>query len=201
MPDSSIHFQSGGPLHARHRQAVLLDRDKTLNEDPGYLNDPELVALLPGVVQGLQKLQAAGFLLIILSNQSGLGRGKISPEQLFAVNQRLLELLQREFIRIERIYYCPHTDDDGCNCRKPAPGLVQAALEDFQLEPQNCWIAGDRFRDLKCAEGAGIPGLLVGEEEIPVGAPLPLEAPANLIFHGQDLHAAADHILKHRSHL
>lgn len=202
--DLDIHYQSGGLLHSPLRKAVFLDRDRTLNADPGYLNDPDLVELLPGVVRGLQKLQSAGFMLTIISNQSGVGRGRITEEQLFAVNRRLLELLSREYIRVERIYYCPHTDEDRCICRKPAPGLVRAALQDFRLQPSHCWIVGDRFRDLQCATEAGIPGILVGEEEVSLnlsiglsGQPLQdaLKGPANLLYHAPDMDAVADYIL------
>ncbi|HBS06984.1 MAG TPA: HAD family hydrolase [Leptospiraceae bacterium] len=194
MPEK-IHFQSGGPMHAFQGRTVLLDRDKTLNADPGYLSDPGLVELLPGVVIGLQKLQSAGFQFIVLTNQSGVGRGLITPEQLYAVNLRILELLQRDHIRIERIYYCPHLDEDACSCRKPAPGLVDAALLDFQLDPGRTWVMGDRFRDLACAAHRKIPGILIGDEE---GKPEDWgsKAPENLIHQAPDLSSAADLILK-----
>ncbi len=190
-----IQFQNGGPLHSYQRKTVLLDRDKTLNPDPGYINDPNLMELLPGVVPGLQKLQSAGFQFIVLTNQSGVSRGLISSEQLYAVNRRLLELLQRDYIRIERIYFCPHVDDDGCACRKPAPGLVDAAVADFQLQPALTWIIGDRFRDLACASHLGIPGILVGNEE---GEPAGWgdRAPGNLKFQESGLNEAADRILE-----
>jgi histidinol-phosphate phosphatase family protein len=191
---SRVHFQSGGVYHSHPRKAILLDRDKTLNADPGYLNDPEKVELLTGVVPGLQKLQAAGYQFIILTNQSGVGRGLISPEALFAVNQRLLELLLRDYIRIERIYYCPHIDADQCNCRKPEPGLVDAAISDFALDPALTWLMGDRFRDLACGSHLSLPGILVGSEE---GSPDSWtdRCPSNLRFHVSSLEEAADRIL------
>ena len=191
----SVRYQSGGPHHSFMRKAVLLDRDKTLNADPGYLNDPDKVELLPGVVQGLSKLQAAGYMFMVLTNQSGVGRGLISPEQLYAVNRRLLELLQRDHIRRERIYFCPHVDADDCHCRKPGPGMVDAALNEFQLDPAHCWLVGDRLRDLACGEHRGVPGILIGDEEGPEERWRP-SAPETLKHHVANLSEAADRILQ-----
>jgi D-glycero-D-manno-heptose 1,7-bisphosphate phosphatase len=183
-----FHFQSGSPWQ-KANSALLLDRDKTLNEDPGYLNDPDRVVLLPGVLEGLARLQSAGYALIILTNQSGINRGLITPEQLQAVNGRILDLLSEARIRVERVYYCPHVDQDQCRCRKPESGLVEAALRDFRLEASHCWLIGDRYRDLQCGAGLGIPGILVGSENNP-GSP-----PRNLQHRAPDLNAVADFLL------
>ncbi|MCB1167093.1 MAG: HAD family hydrolase [Leptospiraceae bacterium] len=190
---ATIQWHSGGLAHGLDRKAVLLDRDNTINLDPGYLNNPDDVALMPGAVEGLQRLQEAGFLLLVLSNQSGVGRGKIRPEELLSVNHRIIALLLEHGIRLERIYFCPHIDGDQCACRKPASGLVVKALEDFALRAEDCWIIGDRFRDLACAVSSNIPGILVGESEGSIGQLS--DPPANLRFHVHNLQQAADSIL------
>lgn len=179
-------------------KALLLDRDKTLNEDPGYLNDPGRVVLLPGVAEGLRRFQSAGFSFYVLTNQSGVGRGLISPDQLKAVNKRIESFLNEAGIFIEKFYICPHTDEDGCNCRKPKPGLVEQSIKENNLDPANCIIAGDRYRDLAAGESAGIPGILLtgrpgaGEDSYTVETGNP---PSNLRWTVTDLNEAADLVL------
>lgn len=179
---------------------VFLDRDDTLNEDPGYLNDPSLVRLLPGVLEGLQRLAKAGFSFIILTNQSGVGRGIILPEQLTAVNDRLRLLLADGGIHILDLFYCPHVDDDGCNCRKPRPGLLWQAIDRYpHIDVSRSWIIGDRYRDLQpgldpLRDGSAfLRGVLVGGKES--GG----EAPANLLYRATDLADTADFICRERT--
>src|SRR6185295_10607300 len=104
-------------------RALLFDRDETLNEDPGYLNDPEKVRLKPGIGDPLRDLKDAGFKFFVLTNQSGVARGLIQPSELKSVHLRLSELLHDEGIEIEKYFVCPHVDEDQCDCRKPRPGL------------------------------------------------------------------------------
>lgn len=176
-------------------KVVFLDRDDTLNEDPGYLNDASRVRLLPGVAEGLQRLQAAGYQFIILTNQSGIGRGLITAEQLEAVHRQLLHLLALEGVQVLDILFCPHVPDDRCECRKPAAGLLWKALELHpQIDVGRSWMIGDRYRDLQPGlhtrvDGKIIPGILVGSKEEP-GTP-----PANLKYRVADLNEAADCIL------
>jgi histidinol-phosphate phosphatase family protein len=171
------------------KRAILLDRDETLNHDPGYLNDPGLVKLLPGVLEGLTRLKREGFDFFVLTNQSGVARGLISKEQLAGVNGRLAELLAEGGITIERFYICTHSDEDKCDCRKPLPGLVNAFLADYPYSPEDCFIIGDRLRDIEAAESRGIRGILLSTEA-------PQQGPANLIFCARDLVDAAAHILE-----
>jgi len=141
------------------KSAVFLDRDGTLNDDPGYLKDPELVILLPGVAEGLRRL--GEYSLIIISNQSGIGREYLTEEQLGAVNFRLRDILNREGIKIEAFYHCPHLPDSGCDCRKPNPGMLLKATNDYDINLSNSFMIGDRIGDIKCGHNAGVKSILV----------------------------------------
>jgi len=171
-------------------KAILLDRDETLNHDPGYMKNPDDMNLIKHVPEGLRMLKDAGFTLFILTNQSGIGRGIILPEELEAVNARLLSLLERENIFIKKIYICPHTDEEKCNCRKPLPGLVEQAIKENQINPEESFIIGDRHRDILCAQNAGIKGILINSKD---SGP----RPSNFIYHATDMKDAASYILKH----
>jgi histidinol-phosphate phosphatase family protein len=171
-------------------KAVLLDRDETLNFDPGYIRDPSVVRLKPGVVEGLCRLRDAGFQFFVLSNQSGINRGLIKPEELEAVHARLLGLLAEHNLYIEKIYVCPHTDEDKCDCRKPKSGLIDRVFSEYDLDAEHTYLAGDRLRDIIPGEARGIDGVMVYNDPEP-----DLPIPSNLIRSASDLLEAAECIL------
>ena len=149
--------------------AVLLDRDGTLLVDVPYNGDPAHVAPMPGARRALDRLRAAGVPMAVVSNQSGIGRGMLVPEQVEAVNRRAEELLGP----IGTWLHCPHVPEDACDCRKPAPGLViQAALR-LGVLPQRCAMIGDIGADVEAAQAAGARALLV-----PTARTLPEEVEA-----------------------
>ncbi|OBI25891.1 HAD-IIIA family hydrolase [Mycobacterium sp. E2238] len=137
--------------------AVLLDRDDTLIVDRPYLNDPEGVRPTEGAARALERLRRRGLLLAVVSNQSGVARGLISPEQLAAVNARVDQLLGP----FGSWQVCTHGEADGCDCRKPRPGLVLAAAEALGVPPQRCVMIGDIGRDVQAALSAGAGAVLV----------------------------------------
>lgn len=139
----------------RKRPALFLDRDNTLNEDPGYLHHPDQVRLLPGVVEGLRQFQAAGYLLIVVSNQSGIARGFLSEDTLVAIHRRLKNLLEAEGIHLHDIRYCPHHPKQNCLCRKPQPTLLHQAAQDWNLDLSASLMAGDRLSDVQTGQAAG----------------------------------------------
>ncbi len=143
------------------RRAVLLDRDGTLNEDAGYLDRPESLRLLPGTVEALSSLQAAGWVLVVVSNQSGVGRGFFSQQDLDRVDARLRTLLAEAGVRLEASYYCPHAPWDACACRKPAPGLLQQAAADLEIDLANSVMVGDMIRDVQAGQAAGCRTVLL----------------------------------------
>lgn len=143
-------------------KAVFLDRDGTLMVDHGYVGDPSQVELLPGVVTALLALQGAGYSLIIVSNQSGIGRGLLTEADVNAVNQRLRTILGSHGIYLNGIYYCSHSPEHGCDCRKPKPGLLLAALSGHRLNPAECYMLGDKWSDVEAGAAAGVTPVYIG---------------------------------------
>ena len=152
------------------RRAVFLDRDGTLIEDPGYLNDPDQVRLLPGVSEGLAALHRAGFLLIVVTNQSGIARGRITLEQYHAVAAKVAALTAQGGAPLTAQYFCPHLPEisGACDCRKPGLLLFQRAIQEWDIDPARSWWVGDRDRDVLPAEKLGGTGILLGHESEPV---------------------------------
>ncbi len=146
--------------------AVFLDRDGTLNEDPGYLGDPEKVKLYPGSGEILSLLKNdLNLKLIVVSNQSGIGRGLISKEEVESVNEKINEILRQFNAEIDAFYYCPSHPDfnsaEECKCRKPAPYMVLEAVKDFSLDLTGSYLVGDAVSDIECGMNAGVKTILV----------------------------------------
>jgi len=157
--------------------AVFLDRDGTLNEDPGYLGDPNMVKLLPGTGEALSFLKnELNFKLIVVSNQSGISRGLISREMVDAVNNKINILLSSYNVSIDAFYYCPFHPDfstiEETKCRKPSPEMVFQAAKDFSLDLNGSYFVGDSAADIECGINAGLKTILVktgqGEETFSV---------------------------------
>ena len=137
--------------------AVLLDRDGTLVDDTPYNGDPAEVVPVPGAARALARLRDAGVPLAVISNQSGVARGLLTMAQVEAVNRRVEELVGP----VGPWLVCPHGPDDGCVCRKPAPGLVLAAAAALGVDPVDCAVIGDIGADMGAARAAGARGILV----------------------------------------
>ena len=146
------------------KSAVFVDRDDTLIADVGYCKDPDRVQLLPGVVEGLQRLSRAGMAIIVVTNQSGLGRGVFTEDDLSAVHARLRSELEASGVGLRAIYYCPHLPEDNCSCRKPRPGLLLKAASEMDLNLKTCFMIGDRELDLLAGRAAGTRTILVSKE-------------------------------------
>lgn len=137
--------------------AVLLDRDGTLVVDVPYNGDPAQVTTVPGAREALDRLRQAGIRLAIVTNQSGIGRGLLSRAQADSVNERVEELLGP----FDAVMICPHAPDEGCTCRKPAPGMLHKAMAELGTEPARCALIGDIGADIEAALAAGIRPVLV----------------------------------------
>jgi histidinol-phosphate phosphatase family protein len=142
---------------SRPVDGVLCDRDGTLVADVPYNGNPGRVVPLPGVAHGLARLRAAGIGLAIVSNQSGVARGLLTPTQVDAVNRRVTELLGP----FSAVFWCPHAPGDGCGCRKPAPGMVRRAARAIGIPVERCALVGDTGADVEAARSAGALGVLV----------------------------------------
>lgn len=147
----------------RPAPAVFLDRDGTVIYDRDYLGDPAGVELVPGAAAAISRLNAAGIPVVLITNQSGIGRGYFGVPEYEAVQRRLGDLLAEHGARLDAVYYCPHAPDarPPCDCRKPAVGLYQRAARDHGLDLARSWYVGDRVRDLSAATRFGGTGVLV----------------------------------------
>jgi histidinol-phosphate phosphatase family protein len=148
------------------RPAVILDRDGVLNRRPAraeYVTAPEDLEWLPGARDALRLLRDAGYAVIVVSNQAGVARGAMSVADLDAVHRRLRADTAEAGGRIDRIYHCPHGWDEGCECRKPAPGMLFQAQRDFDLDLTRTPFIGDDERDRQAADAAGCPPVMVSE--------------------------------------
>jgi len=144
---------------------VFLDRDGTLIEDVGYAGHPEQVRLLDGAVEALRSLQSEGYLLVVVSNQSGVGRGLITSEQAENVHGRVASLLAENGIQVAACYYCPHSPEENCNCRKPAPGLIVRAARDLNVDLSKSVLVGDKPTDISAGKAAGCRTVLLGRRD------------------------------------
>lgn len=142
--------------------ALFLDRDGVVIVDRDYLSDPDGVELVPGAAAAMARAAAAGYLLIGLSNQSGLGRGRFGPAELEAVMARVDLELARHGVAFDAMYYCPHAPADGCRCRKPGPGLLEEAAASFRWDASRSWVIGDKASDVDLGRRHGLGAVLVG---------------------------------------
>lgn len=154
-----------GPVEGHHSPlqgvTVFLDRDGTLNPDPGYIRSPEQFELFPGAAQALARLKTAGARLIVVTNQSGIARGVFSHGDLETVHAKLRKELTEAGASLDAIYYCPHHPDEGCACRKPRTGLIDQALADWPVDLGRSYLVGDQVRDMELAQRLGIKEILV----------------------------------------
>ena len=140
---------------------VFLDRDGTLNYDPGYLKIAGDLKLLAGVGPALARLKRAGARLVVVTNQSGVGRGMITLKDLEAIHARLQGLLEQDEAALDAIYFCPHHPNDGCHCRKPNVGMVERAVSELQLDLRRSYLIGDHARDIQLAHRVGAKAILL----------------------------------------
>jgi D-glycero-D-manno-heptose 1,7-bisphosphate phosphatase len=138
------------------KRAVFLDRDGTINVEKAYLGDPAKLELLPGVGPALRRLMDAGFLLFIITNQSGIGRGYYSLADMQAVNARLCAELARDGVHFEKIYFAPEAPEQPSRGRKPSPQFLFDARDEFGLDLAQSYMIGDKLIDLECGWNAGV---------------------------------------------
>jgi heptosyltransferase-2 len=149
------------PYGALDGVTVFLDRDGTLNYDPGYLKIAADLKLLAGVGPALARLKKVGAKLVVVTNQSGVGRGILTLKDLEAIHARLQGLLEQEDVALDAIYFCPHHPDDGCRCRKPNVGMVERAVSELQLDFRRFYLIGDHARDIQLAHRVGAKSVLL----------------------------------------
>ena len=189
MPDSS-----------RVRPAVFLDRDGTIAEEVGYLNHASRFRMFPFVPVAIQRLNEAGLPVIVVTNQSGVGRGYFPESLVHTVNELMTQQLAEAGAKLDAIYYCPHISAEDCNCRKPKTGMLDRAARELVLDLQRSFVVGDRLGDVQLARNARARSILVrtgyGEGELAWHA---AKWPVQPDFVAADLTEAADWILRQQS--
>jgi D-glycero-D-manno-heptose 1,7-bisphosphate phosphatase len=143
------------------RRFVALDRDGCIIVERHYLADPLAIELLPGAAAGLRHMRSVGLGVIVLTNQSAVGRGFFDEAHLARIHHRLGDLLQVEGVHLDGLYYCPHTPDEQCRCRKPQPGLLERAAREFGFALQESSVVGDKACDIELGRRMGATTFLV----------------------------------------
>ena len=168
-----------GVVHSRNlmykQKAVFLDRDGTINKYVGFLRNIEDFELLPGVAQSIKKINNSGYLAIVVTNQPVIARGEVSYDQLQEIHNKMQTLLGADGAYLDSIYFCPHHPHKGydgevaelkieCECRKPKPGMLLKAAEDFNIDLNQSWMVGDGENDIKAGKAAGCRTALLGKD-------------------------------------
>ena len=144
-------------------KAIFLDRDGTINVDFGYVYKPQELELLPGVAEALRIFQELGYLLIVITNQSGIGRGYFTPEDAELFNRALAQELEKHGVILNDFYTCPHAPEEHCECRKPSPFMVMEAMKKYDIDPSQSYMFGDKKSDTECGERSGVKSFRVTE--------------------------------------
>ncbi len=158
------------------QKAIFLDRDGTINKYVGFLRDIDEFGLLPGVADAIKTINASGYLAIVVTNQPVIARGEVTYEQLQEIHNKMETLLGQQGAYLDGIYFCPHHQHKGyegevpelkfeCECRKPKPGMLLKAAEDFNIDLSQSWMVGDGENDIKAGKAAGCKTALIGEED------------------------------------
>jgi D-glycero-D-manno-heptose 1,7-bisphosphate phosphatase len=163
------------------RKAAFIDRDGVLNEERAFVHRIEDFAFVAGAVEALQALQAAGYLLVVITNQSGIARGLYSESDYLELTRHMRERLLAAGVELDAVEYCPHLADApveryrvDCDCRKPKPGMLKRAIEALDIDPEASFLVGDRLSDIEAGRAAGVGRCVL----VRTGYPLPDEAVA-----------------------
>jgi D-glycero-D-manno-heptose 1,7-bisphosphate phosphatase len=152
------------------RPAVFLDRDGTISEDVGYLNDVSQFRMFPFAAGAIRRLNDANLPVIVVTNQSGVRRGMFAESMVQTVHREMTQQLAAAGAHLTAIYYCPHTSEDDCECRKPKPGMIRQAAREHGVDMARSFVVGDRYGDVELAQANGGRGVLVrtgyGEEDL-----------------------------------
>lgn len=142
-------------------KAIFLDRDGVINEDTGYVGKIEDFRFFPNTFDSLRELQLNGFLLIIVTGQSGMGRGYFTEEDYDILTEHMLKEFDGQSIKISKVYHCPHIPEDNCSCRKPKPGMLEQAIREFNIDPDKSWVIGDKLSDIEAGKAVGCKTILI----------------------------------------
>lgn len=149
-------------------KAIILDRDGTINVEKDYLHKIENFEFEKGALEGLKLLAQLGYIFVVVTNQSGIARGYYTEEDLEILNNYIGKVLEKEGVKIEKFYFCPHHPEKGvgkyrvdCNCRKPNPGMLEQAIKEFDIDREKSFMVGDNISDIEAGINAGVKPILV----------------------------------------
>lgn len=145
----------------KKNKVVFLDRDGTINIDYGYVYKKNKLDFIPGVIEGMKKLYENGYQFIIITNQSGIGRKYFTLDQYYEFTNYMINELEKKGIKILDVYFCPHTDKDNCECRKPKTKMFYEAIKNHNIDISNSYVVGDKIRDLSISKTTDITGILI----------------------------------------
>lgn len=154
---------AGSPTANSRKSAVFFDRDGTVVYDAGYLRDPKLIKFYPSAIPVLYRLQKRGYALVLVSNQSGVGRGTISTADAQRVHDAIVEQLFKSKVKLDGAYYCFHAPAANCECRKPSPQLLLRAADDLNIDLNRSFMIGDRISDIEAGRLAGCFTILLSK--------------------------------------
>jgi len=177
---------------------IFLDRDGVINEYPGptkYVNNHIEFNFIPGSVQGVSKLNACGFKLVVISNQAGVAKELYTLDDLEQINRKMISGLKENNACVSGIYYCTHHPQEGCSCRKPGLGLLKQAVSDLGVVPEESFFIGDSFLDMRAAKAFGAKSVLVLSGREKASSRSSWEFEPDFVF--DNLLAAAEYICKH----
>lgn len=183
------------------RRAAFIDRDGVLNEERAFVHRMEDFAFIPGAIEALQALQAGGYLLVVITNQSGIARGLYSEEDFLALTDDMRAQLKAQGVSLDAVEYCPHLPDAPvpryrleCDCRKPKPGMLRRAIRALDIEPRTSFLIGDRASDIEAGRAVGIGRCFL----VRTGYPLPddVQVRADAVY--DDLLTCARAVLSRR---
>lgn len=166
-------------------KVIFLDRDGTINKDFGYVHEINKLEFLPNVLTALKSLQQNGYKLIIITNQSGIGRKYFTVDDYNKFNSYMLNKMKQNGVLIDKVYYCPHTDSDNCDCRKPKTKLFEQAIDEYNVDLYNSYAIGDNDRDLAICDITPINGIILGKK-------------SKKYVQKRDLYEASNYILKNK---
>ena len=185
------------------KKAIFLDRDGTINVEKHYLYRKEDFEFLPGVINALKKLQNAGYMLIIITNQSGIARGYYTEKDFHVLNEWMLEKLKAQGVEIAQVYFCPHLPNANveayrkdCNCRKPKLGLFQKAINEYDIQLSKSYAIGDKLRDCAICDHTMCRGYLIEKNEDENIIKKVKEGSYDRVNYANSLADATDQILK-----
>lgn len=156
-----LHFQISDTQNTKLKKVIFLDRDGVLNKEVEYLHQVEKLEILPNVISGLKKMQQFGYTFVVVTTQAGIGLGYFRKEDFFKVNKKMLSVFYQNDILIHKIYFCPCSKIENCNCRKPKIGLIERAQQDINIDMSVSFFIGDKTSDILAGKNAKLKTILV----------------------------------------